>query len=218
MALTTVVRRNELLWGEKAVTRALSRTMVSPVEWILTPIDVVLTDVAATTTFVGLLVMVAVRWGRGAFAVFCMAGVLTAPTRVVDVAPRPRPTEDLAWSEVVFGEGGYPSGHVVYAVLVFGSLALLVKRHALPSRARSIAIVGLWTLVSAMGAIRVAQLEHWPADAVAAYLFGGAFLVTVWATMPWIEAIAHHPSIDRWLALVARRVPRTTNRAAQHRR
>jgi len=161
---------------------------VRPVEIALIPVDVLFTDVAAIVIYVLLCGIVFWRWGLVPLAVFGLAGVLTAPTRLFDLASRPRPTHDMNWGEAVFGEGGYPSGHVIFAVLVFGTLAILLQRYEPPSQFRRFAIAALWTLAVSMGPIRVAQLEHWPADVVASYLFGSAFLVVVILLMPVLES------------------------------
>ena len=187
LALTGAVRANELLWGEIPVTRALSALLVRPVEIALIPVDVLLTDVAAIVVYVLLWGIVFWRWGVVPLAIFSLAGLLTGPTRLVDLASRPRPTHDITWGQTVFGEGGYPSGHVIFAVLVFGTLAMLLQRYEPPSQFRRLAIPALWTLVVLMGPIRIAQLEHWPADVVASYLFGLAFLAVVILLMSVLE-------------------------------
>ena len=184
LALTVVVRTSELLWGEIPITRALSAALVRPVELALIPIDVLLTDVYAIAIYVMLCGVVFWRWGLAPLAILGLAGLLTAPTRLVDLATRPRPTPDVTWGQTIFGEGGYPSGHVVYSVLVFGTLALLLQRYEPPSQIRRLTVAILWTLVVLMGPIRIAQLEHWPADVVAGYLFGLAFLAVVILLMP----------------------------------
>ena len=195
LVLTGVVRRHDLLWGEIAVTRVLSALLVRPVEIALIPIDVLLTDVAATVIYVSLCGIVFWRWGFVPLTIFCLAGLLTAPTRLVNLTARPAPTHDLKWGHTLFGEGGYPSGHVVYSVLVFGTLAILLQRYEPPSQFRRLTIAVLWMLAVLVGPIRIAQLEHWPADVVAGYLFGLAFLAAVILLMP---------VVDRWWEGVAR--------------
>ncbi len=187
LALTVVVRTNELLWGEIPITRALSAALVRPVELALIPFDVLLTDVSAMVIYVLLCGVVFWRWGLAPLAILGLAGLLTAPTRLVDLAARPRPTADLKWGQTIFGEGGFPSGHVVYSVLVFGTLAFLLQRYEPPSQFRRLTVAILWTLIVSMGPIRIAQLEHWPADVVASYLFGLAFLAVVILLMPVLD-------------------------------
>jgi membrane-associated phospholipid phosphatase len=187
LALTVVVRNNELLWGEIPITRALSAALVRPIELALLPIDVLLTDVSSIVIYVILCGIVFWRWGLAPLAVLGLAGLLTVPTGLVDLAARPRPTPDVTWGQTIFGEGGYPSGHVVYSVLVFGTLALIIQRYEPPSQIRRLAVAILWTLTVLMGPIRIAQLKHWPADVVASYLFGLAFLAVVILLMPVLD-------------------------------
>jgi len=189
LALTVVVRTNELLWGEIGVTRALSAALVRPVELALIPIDVLLTDVYAIVIYVLLCAVVFWRWGLAPLAILGLAGLLTAPTSLVDLAARPRPTPDLEWGQTIFGEGGFPSGHVVYSVLIFGTFALLLQRYEPPSQFRRFTVAVLWTLTLLMGPIRIAQLEHWPADVAAGYLFGFAFLAAVTLLMPVLDKL-----------------------------
>jgi membrane-associated phospholipid phosphatase len=193
VALTVAARTHELLWGEVAISRALSMLAVGPVETLLIPIDVLFTDVLATVVYLMLAAAVAWRWGFPALVVIGLAGALTAPAKIIDIAARPQPTDDLKWTGAVFGEGGYPSGHVVYAVLVFGTLALLAQRYGGPGRSWTAWL--LWGLVGAMGPIRIAQLEHWPADVVAGYLYGATFLALVAVTIPWLEEAL--PNVSR---------------------
>jgi undecaprenyl-diphosphatase len=189
LALTVVVRANELLWGEIPITRALSAALVRPLELALIPVDVLLTDVSAIVIYVLLGAVVFWRWGLAPLVIFGLAGLLTAPTRLVDLAARPRPTSEIEWAQTIFGEGGYPSGHTVYSVLVFGTLALLLQRYEPPSQFRRISVAILWTLTALMGPIRIAQLEHWPADVAAGYLFSLAFLAAVVLLMPVVDKL-----------------------------
>ena len=53
-----------------------------------------------------------------------LAGSMTGLTRLSDVVERSGPNKDFIYNEskYYFGEGGYPSGHIVYAVMIFGML------------------------------------------------------------------------------------------------
>jgi len=204
LALTVVVRTNELLWGEIPVTRALSAALVRPVELALIPIDVLLTDVSAIVIYVLLCGVVFWRLGLVPLAILGLAGLLTVPTRLVDLAARPRPTPNIEWAQTIFGEGGYPSGHVVYSVLIFGTFAILLQRYEPPSQFRRIAVAILWTLTVLMGPIRIAQLEHWPADVAAGYLFGFAFLAAIVLLIPLLDKLCESDMRPRrWKAPLA---------------
>lgn len=67
----------------------------------------------------------------------------------------------------------YPSGHTVYAVVMFGSLAWL----AWAGGRRDLAIV-LGLLIAAMGPARVLTDAHFVSDVVAGYLVGFGWLLS----------------------------------------
>jgi undecaprenyl-diphosphatase len=68
----------------------------------------------------------------------------------------------------------YPSGHTVYGVVFFGSLAWLAWRHR-----RLEVVLPLLALIAAMGPFRVIVDAHFVSDVLAAYLVGIAWLVPV---------------------------------------
>ena len=74
----------------------------------------------APLIFFALLPIVWRAWGRWAALTFLVAGGLTFVVRLPEFPYRPRPTDDLVWTLAVRGSSSYPSGHVVYSVLVFG--------------------------------------------------------------------------------------------------
>ncbi|MBT5319272.1 MAG: phosphatase PAP2 family protein, partial [Chloroflexi bacterium] len=86
--------------------------------------------------------------------------------------------------------GGYPSGHVIYAMLVFGMLAYLVGYYMKPGRSRTALRVLLVVLVLTMGPSRVINLDHWAMDVFGSYLLALPFLLT---------AIWLHPRLPGWL-------------------
>lgn len=85
---------------------------------------------------------------------------------------------------------GYPSGHVVYAVTVFGVLAWLAWHHG--RRDASVILLGL---IVAMGPARVLSGSHLPSDVLGAYALGGAWLLLVLALLdrPRRPSLARRP-------------------------
>ena len=87
--------------------------------------------------------------------------------------------------------GGYPSGHTVYAVLVFGTLAYLAGVHLPRTRVRLVLQTGLVAIPVAVGPLRVMDVDHWPADVLGAYLLAlPALFVVIWLyrRLPgWLE-------------------------------
>ena len=96
------------------------------------------------------------------------------------VSPRPDPV--LLDVRVEYTTYGFPSGHVLFAVVCFGSLALLLsgvgRRYVLLRRTAQVTLV---VLVVAMAFSRVYLGVHWPSDTLGALAMGGVYLaVLVW--------------------------------------
>ena len=77
---------------------------------------------------------------------------------------------------------GFPSGHVLFAVVCFGTLAIFLSE--VGGRyvgLRKVAQVGLVMLIIAMPMSRVYLGAHWPSDTLGALAMGGVYLaVLVW--------------------------------------
>lgn len=71
-------------------------------------------------------------------------------------------------------EPNFPSGHVVYATAVFGSLGWLAWRRRQPE---AVAVCAFAIL--AMGPARVLSGSHVVSDTLAGYLFGAAWLLAL---------------------------------------
>lgn len=98
--------------------------------------------------------------GLGVFANMLLK-VLSGPTALfIEKAGEPHPGLN------------YPSGHTVYGVVMFGSLAWLAWAH----QRRDIAAV-LIALVALMGPFRVVADAHFVSDVLAGYLSGVAWLL-----------------------------------------
>ena len=95
----------------------------------------------------------------------------------------PRPDPALLEVREELTSYGFPSGHVLFAVVCFGTLAVLLSgiggRYA---GLRKAGQVGLVMLVIAMAMSRVYLGAHWPSDALGALAMGGVYLtVLVWS-------------------------------------
>ena len=164
--------------GETGVTLWIHRHSPGSVDRIGDVLEPLFTDLAAPAVFAATCLFVGWRWGLRAIAVLGLAGVLTALTRVGDLVQRPRPTASGSWSSYAYGNGGYPSGHVVFVALISGTLAILARRHASTVTARWVAGVGA-TLAVVTSWTRVSHLEHWPLDVVGGLTMAGAALYGV---------------------------------------
>ena len=101
---------------------------------------------------------------------------------IKQLVANPRPDPALLDVRVEYTTYGFPSGHVLFAVVCFGSLALLLsgveRRYVLLRRTAQVTLV---VLVVAMAFSRVYLGVHWPSDTLGALAMGGVYLaVLVW--------------------------------------
>lgn len=181
IATTVLVATNDLLPGEVELLRWVLRWL----EPVLGPVSDVLddsfTDTSASVVFVVLVPVV--WWWRGHWGavVFLVAGAATSLARLGNLVDRPRPSGSLSWSDSAPGPGGYPSGHVVYFVLVFGTVALLAASPAdRPGHREHPAVSWLaGAAIVVVGPARLVALDHWPLDVVGAYVLAFPVLVAL---------------------------------------
>ena len=198
-ALSVAVRGDGPLPGEVATARWMHEHTPAAVDLFAGFIDPVLTDTAAPVVFVAITLLVWWRWGRYPAVLLGLAGVCTGLTRLGDLVERPRPTPTVEWSGYSFGNGGYPSGHVVFSVLVLGTVAVLARRHATPRIAMWI-VGSMQLLIAVTSWSRVSRLEHWPLDVVGGGLMAAAGLLGIIWLHPRLAAmVAGRPLLGRLL-------------------
>jgi membrane-associated phospholipid phosphatase len=111
---------------------------------------------------------------------------------------RPRPSDHgLHILAVIKGSYSFPSGHVTYAVGVFGMLLFLSSQIRRPVHPVLIWVIRalLVAVILVMPVSRVLEGEHWPSDVLGGMLFGGFWLVLmahayVWAREAWPVLLA----------------------------
>lgn len=105
-----------------------------------------------------------------------LARILTQPLKRFLASPRP--TDDiLAVSQPADGFG-YPSGHSNGAMVLFGSIAIILLARARTKRQRHVA-AGLMLLLLVSGFARVHVGAHWPSDVLGGFLLGTVILATL---------------------------------------
>lgn len=104
-----------------------------------------------------------------------LARLLNNPIKVV--LNSPRPTIDLIGVSEDAPGFGYPSGHAMGAMLLFGALIIIlpaiVRRRWLAFALQVVAVL----LILATGFGRVATGAHWPSDVLGSYLWGLVILL-----------------------------------------
>lgn len=178
-ALTLIVRRSELLPGEATVTRWAADKTGWPGDLLGDFLDYISAESVAPFIFGAALLVVWRLWGRYPAAGLGIAGVLTAATKITDLADRPRPTQGLEWNFAYTGSGGFPSQHVIYAVLVFGLIAYFAFRYVRRPLWRRTTVAIFGGIAVLMGPGRVIDGEHWPADVVGGYLISIPLLIAL---------------------------------------
>jgi membrane-associated phospholipid phosphatase len=202
-ALTSIARRTQLLPGEVTTMHWVSSHLSGSLSVAGPVLDTAFTGLMPPLLFVVLVAAVWWRWGRYPAVLLLLAGSVTGLTKLADLARRPRPNDELTWGEVVVGEGGYPSGHVVFTVMVFGVLTYLASRHVERPATRHLLRGGALVLIVVTGPSRMIEGDHWPADVIAGYTIAIAGLAgVIWIDRRLPSMLGERaPRVHRWLQL-----------------
>jgi membrane-associated phospholipid phosphatase len=129
---------------------------------------------------------VALLWRRWADALFILlasvTGLLVGDALKL-LAARPRPPVELVRIYESSDGYGFPSGTVLFAVVVLGAVCYLVRSAPRPVFVAVLAASSL--LVVVVGLSRVYVGEHWATDVVGGWLFGAAWLIPLAAAHRW---------------------------------
>jgi membrane-associated phospholipid phosphatase len=129
------------------------------------------TPLIAVLTIVALAVLVGRRLGREAAVFLIAAGSAPVVTTLMKVLMGPTPP----WQDLKNGDSAnFPSGHVAYAVALFGAVAWLAEG---PHR-RDVRVICIAVAV-AMGPARLMIGAHLLSDVLAGACVGGAWLIGV---------------------------------------
>ena len=99
---------------------------------------------------------------------------------------RPRPAH---WERVHETSYSYPSGHAMFAVVVYGLWAWFVWQSALPPLFRRVVTPLLTAWALAVVWSRLALGAHYPTDLIGGMLFGSCWVAAAFAIVPQIENI-----------------------------
>ena len=108
------------------------------------------------------------------------AGVLNTALKLHFRRVRP----DLPWAFVQETSFSFPSGHSVFAVVLYGALMYLGLRHLRLVRERVAVVVAAMALIVGIGLSRIYLGVHYPSDVAAGYFVGAVWLSAV-ITADW---------------------------------
>ncbi len=89
---------------------------------------------------------------------------------------RPRPTPDLVQVLTSVEDTGFPSGHALHFVILYGFLIFLAWTLVRPPVLRLAVAVLLGALICMVGLSRIYLGAHWASDVAGGYLIGGLWL------------------------------------------
>jgi membrane-associated phospholipid phosphatase len=118
-----------------------------------------------------------------------LAGLVGAGVR--ELVGRPRPADTLVRVVRRISGYGFPSGHVIQYVTLFGFACYVVLVTSRGGVLRAVLATVLAALVVLVGPSRVYLGAHWPSDTLGAYLLAGLWLA---------GTIEVHLAIERRLA------------------
>lgn len=124
------------------------------------------------------------RWREALLVLVMFAAVTAASEGVKQFTLRPRPEAGTA-AGLPGVPYSYPSGHVLEALTILGSVAVRIWRSSWPFVIRLAAPVVVAVDVALVGVARIALDAHYPTDVLAGLLVGtGALGLYTWFTRP----------------------------------
>jgi membrane-associated phospholipid phosphatase len=128
-------------------------------------------------------------------------------TLAKDLAQRSRPSASFVHLAAHLADYSFPSGHVIFATVLFGTAFWVVWVVWSNSLLRDLVLVVLAAPVVLMGLSRVYLGEHWPSDVLGAYCLAGLWvagtiellLVLKPRLSPWWQGRPHR---RRWRPLM----------------
>ena len=179
VVLAAFVRDEDLLRRfDLPIARAIQAIAWQPAAWLLTHMS----DLGwFPYDFAGvcLVALVFVWLGLRLEAVVVVAFTLLAGqagTIVKDLVQRARPTSNFVHLGAQATGFSFPSGHVIFATVLFGTAFWVVWIVWGPSMIRNMALAVLVLPIALMGPSRIYLGQHWPTDVLGAYCFGGLWV------------------------------------------
>src|SRR5438309_6877422 len=196
VGLAISVREEDVITGFDApVAQAIQSVNAPVLSWILlhvsdlgwAPLDIVCVVLIA-----GALAALRLRLEAVVVVVSTLlAGGFGALTK--DVVQRARPTASFVHLAGHLADFSFPSGHVIFATVLFGTTFGIVWIIWASSLLRNAVLVLLASLVLLMGPSRIYMGEHWPTDVLGAYCLG-----SLWVAGTIELLLALRPRVRPW--------------------
>jgi undecaprenyl-diphosphatase len=136
------------------------------------------------TTLVATVIATRILGWRPGLLVFSVLIITALNEEFKEIIDRPRPGEFEAT-----GNKSFPSGHVLYAVLVAGAVWFSVASK-IPRLNYRITVVGILIGCALLtGLSRIYLEQHWPSDVLGAYLLGGIAVCGMAWAIPALERL-----------------------------
>lgn len=178
LAALVHAREGSLMRLDVRLELAVQGVHWSPYGWLLTHVSDLgyrpLNVIAYAVVFVALCAARRYRAAVLAVGASLLADLVGSALR--QLVGRPRPTAELVHVARHIAGYGFPSGHVIQYVTLFGFacyVVLVTWRGGLP---RAVVAALLTALVALVGPSRAYLGAHWPSDTLGAYLFAGVWL------------------------------------------
>ena len=165
-------------WSSPWLSRCmLALTWIGSVKIFLTSLAVVLCGL-----------IVRARKHAAAILVFAMTGALALNETLKLQFHRARPV--VPWSIGDEKTYSFPSGHSLFSVVLYGTLAYLALRRGVSSRRQVAVLIPAILLPLGIGLSRIYLGMHWPTDVLAGYTVGLLWLaVTIAVDRLWTSRL-----------------------------
>jgi undecaprenyl-diphosphatase len=196
VGLAMFVRQQDLITNFDAPVAQAIQSINAPVlSWILqhmSDLGWAPLDIACVVIIAGALASVRLPLEALMVAVSTLlAGGIGTLTK--ELVQRARPTSNFVHLADHLADFSFPSGHVIFATVLFGTTFGIVWIVWSGSLLRNVVLVVLAALVLLMGPSRIYLGEHWPTDVLGAYCLGG-----LWVAGTLELLVALRPRVRGW--------------------
>jgi undecaprenyl-diphosphatase len=196
VVLAVFVRQEDVITHfDLPVALAIQSIDLPVVSWILlhmSDLGWAPLDIACVVIIAGALAALRLRLEAAVIVISVLvAGEVGNLTK--DVVQRARPTANYVHLAGHLADFSFPSGHVIFATVLFGTTFGVVWIVWSSSLLRNAVLVLLAALVLLMGPSRIYMGEHWPTDVLGAYCLGG-----LWVAGTLELLLALRPRVRPW--------------------